>query len=99
MGETFLAVNMSSFVNSTLADSIADFKWRQNFCKEVIGPLAETITSVQPMKYVEVLEYDRKIREYDFIHDDEINESANPTRYMWWFYKDIRTLLYVITLA
>lgn len=42
-----------------------DWRWKDTFVKEVTGPVAEFMALTKPVKYSEVIELDRKIREYN----------------------------------
>lgn len=67
--------------------------WRLRFCKEVVGPIAETLSEMRPIKYSEILEFDRKIREFDsppfdFSQDDKA-DYFNIQGHLWNIYRDI----------
>lgn len=70
-------------------------KWKLDFTKDVIGPLSEECGSARPLKYSEVLEYDRKIRDFKFLHDEKLDANSNSMQYMWPFYKDICKLFII----
>lgn len=44
---------------------MTDWRWKQLFAKEIIGPVAEFMALAKPVKYSEVIELDRKIREFN----------------------------------
>ena len=57
---SFPPVPTSSFDIRTL-----DWRWKFTFAKEVVGPIAEFMALATPVKYSDVLELDRKMREFN----------------------------------
>lgn len=46
--------------------------------KEVLGPVAELMCQVRPVKYSEILEFDRKIRDFNAkaVPDEFVRDSS-----------------------
>ncbi|KAL5512403.1 hypothetical protein ACEPAG_3395 [Sanghuangporus baumii] len=42
--------------------------WKYGFLKELLAPIAEQLCQTKPSKYSEILEFDRKVREYPSHH-------------------------------
>ncbi|KAL5480285.1 hypothetical protein ACEPAI_1555 [Sanghuangporus weigelae] len=40
-------------------------RWRHRFVKEVVGPISEHLCLTRPIKYSEILDFDRRIREFE----------------------------------
>ena len=40
-------------------------RWRYRFVKDTIGPVSEELSLARPIKYSEILDYDRRIREFE----------------------------------
>ena len=40
-------------------------RWRHRFVKEIAGPISEHLCLTRPIKYSEILDFDRRIREFD----------------------------------
>ena len=68
--------------------------WKHRYTKEILAPTAEYMGKVRPVKYSDILEYDRKIREFpeypEMKFDDNVPMSYNPRKLMWRRYKEIR---------
>lgn len=86
--------NLLLFLVYLVADFFLQVRtWKYRFAKEVLGPTSEYMGKVRPVKYSEILELDRKIREFpDYYYPSNTeNESEfNPRVLMWRNWKEIR---------
>ena len=49
--------------------SHVDQRWKYALAKEVLGPVTVRLTSCSiPIKYIDIIELDRKVREFDDTH-------------------------------
>ena len=63
------------------------------FSKYIVGPVAETLSEMRPIRYAEIVEFDRKIREFDNppfdLGKDGKVDLYNIQGHLWSIYKDI----------
>ncbi|KAI5123018.1 hypothetical protein M0805_007639 [Coniferiporia weirii] len=83
--------------DGTIAPSF--WYWKHRFAKEVVAPIAECLSRVGTLKYAEILELDRKVRDFEapqsmlwssFKPTDDL--SVSLLRYMWGLSKEIALL-------
>ncbi|KAH8113139.1 hypothetical protein DFH11DRAFT_1878702 [Phellopilus nigrolimitatus] len=73
------------------------YRWKYSFAKEIIAPISEQLCLVRPVKYSEIMELDRKLRDFknhplvmDLSKGDR--KTANMQEYMWGISKEIALL-------
>ncbi|KAH8113147.1 hypothetical protein DFH11DRAFT_1510936 [Phellopilus nigrolimitatus] len=77
------------------------WRWKHRFAKEITAPIAEQLCLTRRIKYTEIIELDRKIRDFEthpdmlrpstsFDVDDDFNVSLR--RYMWGLFKEVSLL-------
>ena len=66
------------------------------FVKEIVAPIADKLCSTKPLKYSEIIEWDRRIREFSPIYDYEQEHDlypfvTNAVTFLFTLYKEIST--------
>ena len=77
-------------------------RWKNRFTKEVIGPIAQQMCLARVIKYSEILEFDRKLREFE-THpsllkakfDSDGNRLLLAGRYNWGIIREVGELVMV----
>ena len=67
------------------------------FVKEIVAPIADKLCSTKPLKYSEIIEWDRRIREFSPIYDYEQEHDlypfvTNAVTFLFTLYKEISTV-------
>lgn len=60
----FIHVSRKSPTGSLLISKLLVYHWKHDFAKQVTSSVASKLCTVSPMKYSEILELDRKVREH-----------------------------------
>ncbi|KAI5123022.1 hypothetical protein M0805_007643 [Coniferiporia weirii] len=70
------------------------YSWKYRFTKEITGPVSEHLCLARPTKYSEILEFDRKIRDFEdhpFVKKptSEYLKFIGTQQYTWSMFKEI----------
>ena len=70
-----------------------DLRWRHNFTRDILGPLSEAFGAARSLKYSEVQEFDRKIREFKLPDKAKLGNTSELRKLVRMLYKDMRKIV------